>query len=176
MSGNRLLRSTAVFSSMTFLSRVSGLVRDQVYRRVFGASPAMEAFVVAFRIPNFMRRLFAEGSFSMAFVPVLAEYKEKRRPGRGQGTDRPGRRHADWRLLLVVTALWRAGGAVGHAGIRPGLRAGQRAVAADHGDAAHHLPVCCCSFRWRRWPAAILNSYQRFAMPALSPVLHEPVR
>ncbi|MGH8063593.1 MAG: lipid II flippase MurJ, partial [Pseudoxanthomonas sp.] len=75
MSGNRLLRSTAVFSSMTFLSRVFGLVRDQVYAAVFGASPAMEAFVVAFRIPNFMRRLSAEGSFSMAFVPVLAEYK-----------------------------------------------------------------------------------------------------
>ena len=72
-----LLRSTAVFSAMTFLSRISGLVRDQVYAGVFGASPAMDAFVVAFRIPNFMRRLSAEGSFSMAFVPVLAEYKAR---------------------------------------------------------------------------------------------------
>ncbi len=62
---------------MTFISRVSGLVRDQVYAAVFGAGPAMDAFVVAFRIPNFMRRLSAEGSFSMAFVPVLAEYKAK---------------------------------------------------------------------------------------------------
>jgi putative peptidoglycan lipid II flippase len=72
-----LLRSTAVFSAMTFLSRISGLVRDQVYAGVFGASAAMDAFVVAFRIPNFMRRLSAEGSFSMAFVPVLAEYKAR---------------------------------------------------------------------------------------------------
>src|SRR3546814_1669963 len=62
---------------MTFLSRISGLVRDQVYAAVFGAGPAMDAFVVAFRIPNFMRRLSAEGSFSMAFVPVLAEYKSR---------------------------------------------------------------------------------------------------
>ena len=74
MSG-KLLRSAAVFSSMTFLSRLSGLVRDQVYAHVFGAGGMMDAFFVAFRIPNFMRRLSAEGSFSMAFVPVLAEYK-----------------------------------------------------------------------------------------------------
>ena len=75
MSG--LLRSTAVFSAMTFLSRISGLVRDQVYAAVFGANPAMDAFVVAFRIPTFRRRRAAEGSFSMAFVPVLAEYKAR---------------------------------------------------------------------------------------------------
>ena len=77
MSG-KLLRSAAVFSSMTFLSRLSGLVRDQVYANVFGAGGMMDAFFVAFRIPNFMRRLSAEGSFSMAFVPVLAEYKATR--------------------------------------------------------------------------------------------------
>ena len=77
MSGNRLLRSTAIFSSMTFLSRLSGLVRDQVYAHVFGAGGMMDAFFVAFRIPNFMRRLSAEGSFSMAFVPVLNELRER---------------------------------------------------------------------------------------------------
>ncbi len=62
---------------MTFISRVMGLVRDIVTAHVFGASADMDAFMVAFRIPNFMRRLFAEGSFSQAFVPVLARYKEK---------------------------------------------------------------------------------------------------
>ena len=70
-----LLRSTAVFSAMTFLSRISGLVRDQVYAGVFGASAAMDAFVVAFRIPNFLRRLSAEGSFSMAFSTFLTEVR-----------------------------------------------------------------------------------------------------
>src|SRR5690606_16113283 len=72
MNAAGLLRSTAVFSAMTFLSRVSGLLRDQVYAAVIGVNPAMDAFVVAFRIPDFMRRLSAEGSFCLAFVPVLA--------------------------------------------------------------------------------------------------------
>ncbi len=65
------------FSGGTFVSRVLGLVREIVIAATFGANAATDAFLVAFRIPNFMRRLFAEGSFSMAFVPVLTEYKEK---------------------------------------------------------------------------------------------------
>ncbi|MDX9741022.1 MAG: murein biosynthesis integral membrane protein MurJ [Gammaproteobacteria bacterium] len=73
-----LLRSTAVVSGMTFLSRVLGLVRDIVIARVFGAGTGADAFFVAFRIPNFLRRLFAEGAFSQAFVPVLADYRTNR--------------------------------------------------------------------------------------------------
>ncbi len=60
---------------MTMLSRVLGLLRDIVIAKVFGASANADAFFVAFKIPNFLRRLFAEGAFSQAFVPVLAEYK-----------------------------------------------------------------------------------------------------
>lgn len=63
---------------MTFVSRVMGFVRDMVIAQFFGASAGMDAFYVAFRIPNFMRRLFAEGAFSQAFVPVLAEYQKTR--------------------------------------------------------------------------------------------------
>src|SRR5699024_6378116 len=73
-----LLRSIATFGSLTMLSRVLGLVRDIVIGSVFGSSAATDAFFVAFKIPNFMRRLFAEGAFSQAFVPVLTEYKETR--------------------------------------------------------------------------------------------------
>ena len=62
---------------MTFLSRISGLVRDMVLSYFFGATPAADAFFVAFRIPNFFRRLFAEGAFSQAFVPVLAGYRNR---------------------------------------------------------------------------------------------------
>ena len=62
---------------MTMLSRILGLVRDMVLMGVFGAGGLMDAFLVAFKIPNFLRRLFAEGAFSQAFVPVLSEYKEK---------------------------------------------------------------------------------------------------
>ena len=70
-----LWRSTFIVSAMTMLSRVLGLVRDIVLMNVFGAGKDFDTFVVAFRIPNFFRRLFAEGAFSQAFIPVLTEYK-----------------------------------------------------------------------------------------------------
>jgi len=65
---------------MTLVSRVLGLLRDMVLARWFGADAAMDAFFVAFKIPNFLRRLFAEGAFSQAFIPVVAEYHEQRSP------------------------------------------------------------------------------------------------
>ena len=77
MAKSKLFRSTFIVSSMTMLSRILGLVRDMVLMGVFGAGGLMDAFLVAFKIPNFLRRLFAEGAFSQAFVPVLSEYKEK---------------------------------------------------------------------------------------------------
>jgi putative peptidoglycan lipid II flippase len=73
-----LLRSTSVVSLLTFFSRIMGFVRDMVLAQCFGAAAGMDAFIIAFRIPNFMRRLFAEGAFSQAFVPVLSEYQTNR--------------------------------------------------------------------------------------------------
>ena len=73
----KLLRSTFTVGGMTLLSRVFGLLRDVALAIVFGASGGTDAFLVAFKIPNFMRRLFGEGAFSLAFVPVFSEYKEK---------------------------------------------------------------------------------------------------
>ncbi|MCF6288487.1 MAG: murein biosynthesis integral membrane protein MurJ [Proteobacteria bacterium] len=70
-----LVKSTAIVSIFTFISRMSGFVRDMVMARFFGASAWADAFIVVFKIPNFMRRLFAEGSFALAFVPVLNEIK-----------------------------------------------------------------------------------------------------
>ncbi len=75
---NRLLKSTFIVGGMTTISRISGLIRDIVIARLFGAGVGVDVFIVAFRIPNFLRRLFAEGGFSQAFVPILAEYKEQR--------------------------------------------------------------------------------------------------
>ncbi|KKZ56746.1 murein biosynthesis integral membrane protein MurJ [Haemophilus haemolyticus] len=72
----RLLKSSIVVSSMTLLSRVLGLVRDVVIAHLIGAGAAADVFLFANRIPNFLRRLFAEGAFSQAFVPVLAEYQK----------------------------------------------------------------------------------------------------
>lgn len=71
-----MLRSMLSFSAMTFISRILGLVRDMAISSVFGVSAATDAFWVAFRIPNFLRRLFAEGAFSTAFVPVITEVKQ----------------------------------------------------------------------------------------------------
>ena len=166
---SRLLRSTAVFSAMTFLSRVSGLVRDQVYAIVFGANPAMDVFIAAFRIPNFMRRLSAEGSFSMAFVPVLAEYKEKHGPqavrelvDRVTGTLLAG--------LLVATALVLLAAPWLTQLIAPGFVPGSD----KH---ALFIEMLRITFPYALFISlaslvgSILNSYQRFAIPALSPVL-----
>src|SRR5579883_497642 len=73
-----LFKSTSVIIVMTMISRVFGFARDMVTAHLFGAGAAFDAFSIAFRIPNFMRRLFAEGSFSQAFVPVLSEYQKKK--------------------------------------------------------------------------------------------------
>lgn len=79
--GSGLWRSTLVVSAMTMLSRIAGLVRDMVFMNLFGADKLMDAFLVAFKIPNFLRRLFAEGAFAQAFVPVLTEVKTQKGDG-----------------------------------------------------------------------------------------------
>ncbi|WP_263140392.1 murein biosynthesis integral membrane protein MurJ [Pseudomonas sp. RIT-PI-AD] len=73
-----LLKSLAAVSSLTMVSRVLGFVRETIVARMFGAGMATDAFFVAFKLPNLLRRIFAEGAFSQAFVPILAEYKSQR--------------------------------------------------------------------------------------------------
>lgn len=73
-----LLHSTSLVSTMTLFSRVVGFIRDMMIATIFGAQAGVDAFYVAFRIPNFMRRLFAEGAFAQAFIPVLTEYQQHR--------------------------------------------------------------------------------------------------
>ena len=164
-----LLRSTAVFSTMTFFSRVSGLARDQVYAAVFGASPMMDAFVVAFRIPNFMRRLSAEGSFSMAFVPVLAEYR-----ARGDHAavkllvDRVAGTLSAFLLVLTAAAVLAA------PWIMPIFAPGFGADTEQGRLAAEMLRITfpyALFISLASLAGGILNSYGRFAVPALSPVL-----
>ncbi|HEY5993812.1 MAG TPA: murein biosynthesis integral membrane protein MurJ [Gallionellaceae bacterium] len=75
-----LLKALAAVSSLTLLSRLLGFIRDMLIARAFGAGMATDAFFVAFRLPNLLRRLFAEGAFSQAFVPIFGEYKNKRSP------------------------------------------------------------------------------------------------
>ena len=169
MSGKGLLRSTAVFSSMTFLSRVSGLVRDQVYAAVFGAGPVMDAFVVAFRIPNFMRRLSAEGSFSMAFVPVLAEYKATQDHAAVKAlVDRVAGTLMAALLVLTAVAVLAAPWVMRL--FAPGFEV-------DSEQSRLAIEMLRITFPYALFislaslAGGILNSYQRFAIPALSPVL-----
>ena len=96
-----LLKSTATVSGMTLVSRVLGLVRDMVFARFLGVDAGTDAFFVAFRIPNFLRRLFAEGAFSQAFVPVLSEYREKT-------TEEEVRRLTDYEGGLETFVRWPA--------------------------------------------------------------------
>ena len=73
----QLFKSTAVVSIMTLISRILGFVRDMLIARIFGVDLATDAFFVVFKIPNFLRRLFSEGAFAHAFVPILADYKSQ---------------------------------------------------------------------------------------------------
>ena len=73
MTSSRLLRSTGIVGLMTLISRVLGFIRDILFAAFFGAGPAMDVFLLALKIPNFGRRVFAEGALSQAFVPVFTE-------------------------------------------------------------------------------------------------------
>lgn len=167
--GGGLLRSSIVFSAMTFISRVSGLVRDQVYAWQFGASPAMDAFFVAFRIPNFMRRLSAEGSFSMAFVPVLAEYRQQHdQAAVKELVDRVTGTLAAALLVLtaavILAAPWVM--AVFAPGFEPGGEQYRLATRMLQITFPYALFISLASL-----VGGVLNSYEKFAIPALSPVL-----
>ena len=72
----QLLKSTSIVGGMTLVSRVSGLIRDIIFAQFLGAGILADAFLVAFRIPNFLRRIFAEGAFSVAFIPVFTDIRQ----------------------------------------------------------------------------------------------------
>ena len=86
---------------MTMISRILGFVRDTLIARIFGAGIMTDAFFVAFKIPNLLRRLFAEGAFSQAFVPVLAEYKNQQ----GQVQTKALIDHVTTLLGLILVAV-----------------------------------------------------------------------
>ena len=135
-----LLRALVTVSGLTLISRVMGFARDFFIARAFGAGVATDAFFVAFRLPNLLRRLFAEGAFSQAFVPVLAEQKNKTSAEEVRGViDRTATLLF---LALVMTALV----GIARRAIR-GLHLGaglcpRTGEVRPHGDdAAHHLPL-----------------------------------
>jgi putative peptidoglycan lipid II flippase len=163
-----LLRSTATVGGLTMISRVLGFIRDVVIARVFGAGLGTDAFFVAFKIPNFMRRLFAEGAFSQAFVPVLSEYKAKRpvEEVRVLIADAAGTLGGVLTLLSLVGML---GAPLLVMLFAPGF--------IDDGEKfALTTELLRVTFPYILFISltalvgGVLNSYSRFAIPALTPV------
>lgn len=164
-----LLRSIFSFSSMTLVSRILGLVRDVVLARFFGASAATDAFFVAFKIPNFLRRLFAEGSFSLAFVPVLAEYRE-----RGDHAAMKSLVDATTGSLLAVLLGLTGVGMLAAPWVIGVFAPGFADDPAQQNLAAEMLRVTFPYLLFIALTAlsgGILNTLGRFALPALTPAL-----
>lgn len=164
-----LLGATARVGGVTAVSRVLGFLRDMVIAATFGAGPAADAFFVAFRIPNFLRRLLAEGAFSQAFVPVLGEY-------RARGGALEVRRlvaHVYGTLGLVVVALSVLAVLAAPYLVylfAPGFAAdGERHALASDLLRITFPYLACVSMA--AVTAGVLNTWGRFAVPALSPVL-----
>ncbi|WP_426414849.1 murein biosynthesis integral membrane protein MurJ [Aestuariirhabdus sp. LZHN29] len=164
-----LLRSSAVVGVMTMLSRVLGLVRDVVIASYFGSKAEADAFFVAFKIPNFLRRLFAEGAFSQAFVPVLSEYKSQR--GRDQVKELVDSVAGSLAgVLVTVTALGVLAAPVLVMVFAPGFHD----LPEKLGLAGEMLRITfpyLLLISLTAFCGAILNSYGRFAVPAFTPVL-----
>lgn len=153
---------------MTLISRVLGFARDVTIAALFGAGPATDAFFVAFKIPNFFRRMFAEGAFSQAFVPVLAEYRTHRPEAVRALVGRVAGTLGAFLLALTVLALVAAPAVV--ALFAPGFAAdpGRRGLAAALLRLTFpYLPLIALT----ALAAGVLNTWGRFAVPAATPVL-----
>jgi len=166
-----LLRSAATISSFTLLSRITGLIRDILIARAFGAGPLTDAFWVAFRIPNLLRRLFAEGAFSQAFVPILGEARSTR--------SAPEVRVLLDRVALLLTVALAAVTLAGMAAapwVVSAMASGMRATARQSEFAAAiwmtraMFPYIVC-MSLVAFASGVLNTWSRFAIPAFTPVL-----
>lgn len=165
---SKLLKSTAVVSTMTMLSRVSGLMRDAVIANVVGAGAMSDAFFVAFRIPNFLRRIFGEGAFAQAFVPVFSQLTEQ--------NTHEARKFVNTSagLLGLITLLLSVLGII----FAPQIIT---LFASGFQDNPEKLAITVDALRWMfpylffislvAMSGGILNSVNRFAVPAATPVL-----
>src|SRR6185369_245970 len=164
-----LLRALATVSSMTLLSRILGFARDFFVARIFGAGLLTDAFFVAFRIPNLLRRMFGEGAFSQAFVPILAEYRNR------EGAEQT-RRLVDcvstvlFVALVITAALGMALAPVivyiTAPGFAPEPATFSLTVAMLRITFPYILFISLVALA-----AGVLNTWSRFAVPAFTPVL-----
>ncbi|MEW8051589.1 MAG: murein biosynthesis integral membrane protein MurJ [Candidatus Thiodiazotropha sp.] len=163
-------RAFTAVGSHTMLSRILGFIRDLVFAHWFGASAATDAFFVAFKIPNFLRRLFAEGSFSVAFVPILTEYRTKR----SKQALRAFTDHMAGSLGLVVLLVSLIGVVAAPILVMifaPGFW--------NESEGKYELTVEMLTLTFpylffitmTAFAGSILNTYNRFWVPAFTPVL-----
>jgi len=164
-----LLRAAASVSGMTLLSRILGFVRDALLAILFGAGSSMDAFVVAFRIPNLLRRLFAEGAFSQAFVPVIGEYRARR--------GEEATRELAGKVLALLAAVLFAATAAGVIAAPAVVWASASGFAADRDKFDLTVAMLRICFPYIlfislvSFCAALLNTYGAFKAPAFTPVL-----
>jgi putative peptidoglycan lipid II flippase len=164
-----LLRAAASVSGMTLLSRITGFIRDTIIAVMFGAGMVSDAFFVAFRIPNLLRRLFAEGAFSQAFVPVLGEYRN--RHGDAATRELAGKVLAVLAVLLFLVTL---AGIVAAPAVVYLTSAG---FAKDPDKFALTVTMLRICFPYIlfvslvSFASGLLNTYARFKAPAFTPVL-----
>ena len=169
ISGVKLAVKTSIVSGMTLLSRILGLVRDIVFARVFGAGLLMDAFLVAQRIPNMLRRFFAEGAFSAGFVPVMARYKEKYGPE--EAREFVGAMAGTFGVVLfVVTLVGVIAAPLLVLVVAPGF-------VGDGGDFDLAALMLRFTFPYlffvslTAFAGGVLNTYGKFGVPAFTPVL-----
>ncbi|MCG8610953.1 MAG: murein biosynthesis integral membrane protein MurJ [Pseudomonadales bacterium] len=164
-----LLKSSGVVAFMTMLSRILGLVRDIVIAAIFGAGSSADAFFVAFKIPNFLRRLFAEGAFSQAFVPVLSEYRQQQPHEEVQKLVNAVSGTLGV-VLLILTVAAMAGAPYLTMLFAPGFIDEPE----KFNQASDMLRITfpyLFLISLTAFSGAILNAYGRFAVPAFTPVL-----
>ena len=164
-----LLKSTSVVGGFTLLSRILGLVRDVVLSTYIPVGKGMDAFLVAFKIPNFMRRMFGEGAFSQAFVPVVGEYRKTRSHQEAQAlVDRVAGTFGGF--LLIINTLGVIGAPLLVLLFAPGFldNDGQFRLTTDllRITFPYLFFIALTAFA-----GGILNTYNRFAGPALAPIL-----
>ena len=166
---SKVLKSAFIVSLMTFVSRISGLVRDIAFASYLGSGAAADAFFVAFRIPNLFRRIFAEGAFSLAFVPVFSEYHHSRSDFEKQEfVNRMLAKLALSLFLVCVIGVLLSEQLIGL--IAPGFKDDptkfMMAVDALRITFPYLFFISLVAMA-----AGILNTFDRFAVPAVTPVL-----
>jgi putative peptidoglycan lipid II flippase len=164
-----LLKTLSAISSMTMLSRVTGLLRESLMARAFGSNAYSDAFIIAFRLPNLLRRLFAEGAFSQAFVPLLSEYKNKNGETETKELVDQAATFLLWSTVLISLVGMIAAPFLIYTIVDTAKHTPDSIAAAIFMTRFMFPYIVCMSFV--ALAGGVLNTWSRFKVPAFTPVL-----